>query len=177
MNAGKEREVSAPAATEHGTRLAGKYLTFNLGGEEYGIEIRKVKEIIPMQRITRIPRAPVYVRGVINLRGRVIPVIDLRTTFGMESIADTERTCIIVVQIETSDHSVTTGVVIDEVREVVNIPAAEIQEPPTFESGVDTQFITGIGKSGDNVKILLDIDRVLSGGEIEHVEKAAKASQ
>jgi len=163
--------------TALGERLAGKYLTFKLGDEEYGVEIRKVREIIPMQRITRIPRAPAYVRGVINLRGRVIPVIDLRTAFGMEQHEDTERTCIVVAELETMDRLTIMGAVIDEVREVANIQAGDVQEAPEFEAGVDTRFITGIAQTGDTVRILLNIDRILNSGEIEKVEETAKAAR
>lgn len=171
-NAGEQE-----ATTEFGKRLAGKYLTFRLAQEEYGLEILKVQEIIQMQRITRIPRAPQYVRGVINLRGRVVPVIDLRAKFGMERIEDTDKTCIVVAQIEAASRGVTMGLIIDEVREVVDIPAGDIQEPPSFESSIDTAFIMGIGKTGESVKILLSIDRILSTREIESVDSAATSTQ
>jgi len=159
--------------TELGRKLAGKYLTFRLAGEEYGLDIRKVKEIIPVQKSTRIPRAPEYVRGVINLRGKVIPVVDLRVKFGMDRAEDTERTCIIVAFVETSSSAVMMGLVIDEVRDVLDIGAADIQEAPTFEEGIDTRFITGIGKAGETVTILLDADRVMATGEVEQIERAA----
>jgi purine-binding chemotaxis protein CheW len=167
----KEGEV-----TELGLRLAGKYLTFRLAGEEYGLQIKKVKEIIPMQKTTRIPRAPEYVRGVINLRGRVIPVLDLRTKFGMERAEDTERTCIIVAFVDLGTRAVTMGLTIDEVRDVLDIAAIDIQEPPAFESGVDTEFILGIGKTGESVTILLDTNRVLSVSETEQLQNAAEQS-
>jgi purine-binding chemotaxis protein CheW len=152
---------------------AGKYLTFKLGSEEFGLEILKVQEIIQMQSITRVPRTPEFVRGVINLRGKVIPVVDLRLKFGMESTEDTERTCIVVVQIRSATSVVVMGTIIDEVREVLDIPEASIEDTPSFGTSIDTEFILGMGKIGQNVKILLDIDKVLSAQEISHVTAAA----
>ena len=157
-----------------GEWLKGKYLTFLLGNEEYGLEILKVHQIIQMQEVTRVPRTPGYVRGVINLRGRVIPVIDLRIKFGMEGVDDTEKSCIIVVQIEHEGHAVTMGVIIDEVREVLEIPADAIEETPSFGDDVDTGFIMGMGKVGDKVKMLLDIDKVLSATELQSLATLAK---
>jgi len=154
---------------------AGKYLTFKLGSEEFGLEILKVQEIIQMQSITRVPRTPEFVRGVINLRGKVIPVVDLRLKFGMESTDDTERTCIVVVQIRNATSVVVMGTIIDEVREVLDIPEASIEDTPSFGTSIDTEFILGMGKIGQNVKILLDIDKVLSAQEITHVAAAAHA--
>jgi purine-binding chemotaxis protein CheW len=156
-----------------GTRLAGKYLTFLLGQEEYGLEILKVQEIIQMQKVTKVPRAPGFVRGVINLRGKVIPVIELRSKFGMETQEDTEKTCIIVVMFQVNEQPVTMGVIIDEVKEVLDIEAEQIEETPSFGATIDTAFIMGIGKVGDNVKMLLDIDRVLSSADINTVMDAA----
>ena len=152
---------------------AGKYLTFRLAAEEYGLEILKVQEIIQMQAITRIPRTPEYVRGVINLRGKVIPVVDLRRKFGLDHLEDTERTCIIVVQIRAQDHLMIMGVIIDEVREVLDIPEASIEDAPAFGASIDTEFILGMGKIGATVKILLDIDKVLSIQEIPHLQATA----
>jgi len=154
---------------------AGKYLTFKLAAEEYGLEILKVQEIIQMQAITRIPRTPEFVRGVINLRGKVIPVVDLRRKFSIDSIEDTERTCIIVVQIRSHDHVLIMGVIIDEVREVLDIPEASIEDAPAFGSSIDTEFILGMGKIGQTVKILLDIDKVLSVQELQHLQTAAQS--
>lgn len=151
---------------------AGKYLTFRLAAEEYGLEILKVQEIIQMQAITRIPRTPEFVRGVINLRGKVIPVVDLRRKFGLDHLEDTERTCIIVVQIRAQDHLMIMGVIIDEVREVLDIPEASIEDAPAFGASIDTEFILGMGKIGATVKILLDIDKVLSIQEIQHLQTA-----
>jgi purine-binding chemotaxis protein CheW len=155
-----------------GEKLAGKYLTFRLTEEEYGLEILKVQEIIQMQAVTRVPRTPEYVRGVINLRGKVIPVVDLRAKFGFANIADTERTCIIVVQIAGSGSKIVMGVIIDEVKEVLDIKAENIEETPSFGASIDTEFILGMGKIGQSVKILLDIDKVLSADEIVALQAA-----
>ena len=165
--------AGAPNASDVGIRLAGKYLTFKLGNEEYGLEILKVQEIIRMQAVTRIPRTPEYVRGVINLRGKVIPVIDLRQKFRLDSVNDTEKSCIIVVQISSGEGRVTMGVIIDEVREVLDIRVENIEETPSFGSNIDTGFILGMGKIGTSVKILLDIDKVMSSKEVLEIAKAA----
>jgi purine-binding chemotaxis protein CheW len=151
----------------------GKYLTFSLSGEEYGIGILKVKEIIGMMTITPVPQTPGYVKGVINLRGKVIPVIDLRLKFGMESIAHTERTCIIVAEISCGNRKIQMGIVVDSVSEVRNIKPAEIEDPPTFGGTVDTDYILGMAKMEEGVKILLDIDSVLSDRGFQDVAAAA----
>lgn len=156
--------------TEIAESRAGKYLTFRLGEEEFGLEILKVQEIIQLQTITRVPRTPEYVRGVINLRGKVIPVVDLRLKFGLQRAEDTEKTCIVVVQIRHADTIVVMGIIIDEVREVLDIPGASIEDAPDFGASIETEFILGMGKIGQNVKILLDIDKVLSGQEIQHIQ-------
>ena len=144
----------------------GKYLTFALGHEEYGLEILKVREIIGYMEITAVPQTPIYVKGVINLRGQVIPVIDLRTKFGMETIQVTEETCIVVVETCQDNHKYSTGIVVDHVQEVLDISGENIEEAPKFGSSVSTDFILGMGKIGNSVKILLDIDKVLAGTEL-----------
>ncbi|HEW78403.1 MAG TPA: purine-binding chemotaxis protein CheW [Phycisphaerales bacterium] len=145
----------------------GKYLTFALAREEYGLEILKVREIIGYMDITAVPQTPDYVKGVINLRGQVIPVIDLRAKFGMETTETTEETCIIVVEITQSDRKFSTGIVVDHVQEVLDIAGEDIEEAPKFDSSVNTDFILGMGKIGDSVKILLDIDKVLSSTDFD----------
>lgn len=162
--AGKHKEMEG---------CAGKYLTFALGNEEYGIQIVKVKEIIGMMAITSLPKTDTYVKGVINLRGRVISVIDLRLKFEMQAADYTERTCIIVVEIEKDDAVIPIGLVVDAVSEVNNIKADEIDAPPAFGASVETNFILGMAKKEDGVKILLDIDRVLRRDELARVCKAA----
>jgi purine-binding chemotaxis protein CheW len=144
----------------------GKYLTFNLANEEYGIGILKVKEIIGMMTITPVPQTPSFVKGVINLRGKVIPVIDLRLKFGMEEIDYNERTSIIVVEVRGGTGTVQIGIVVDSVSEVVNIKSEDIENTPTFGTRLDTDYILGMAKLGGGVKILLDIDQVLTDEEI-----------
>ena len=151
----------------------GKYLTFTLAGEAYGIGILKIREIIGMMPITSVPQAPDFVKGVINLRGKVIPVIDLRLRFGMPAMDYTERTCIIVVQIDLSGAPLNIGIVVDSVSEVLNIAGGDIENAPTFGTQLNTDYILGMAKIEGGVKILLDIDRVLSTQEIENLEKKA----
>ena len=148
----------------------GKYLTFALANEEYGLEILKVREIIGYMEVTAVPQTPHYVRGVINLRGQVIPVIDLRTKFGMETAEITEQSCIIVVEISQESRSFSTGIVVDHVQEVLDIDGQDIEEAPQFGSSVDTDFILGMGKIEDSVKILLDINKVLGGDDLSDLD-------
>ncbi len=144
----------------------GKYLTFALAHEEYGLEILKVREIIGYMEITAVPQTPACIKGVINLRGQVIPVVDLRAKFGMETTEVTDQTCIIVVEITQGGRKANTGIIVDRVQEVLDIAGKDIEEAPQFGAAVDTDFILGMGKIGDSVKILLDIDKVLSSQEI-----------
>ena len=152
--------------------LEGKYLTFVLDKEEYGTGILKIKEIIGMLPVTTVPRTPEFVKGVINLRGKVIPVIDLRLRFGMIAAEYSERTCIIVVEIEKQSCTVMIGIVVDSVSEVLSIKAEEIEDVPAFGVNLNTDYISGIAKIGESVKILLDIDRVLSADEVNQLNKA-----
>jgi purine-binding chemotaxis protein CheW len=151
----------------------GKYLTFTLAEEEYGIGILKVKEIIGMMTITTVPQTPDYMKGVINLRGKVIPVVDLRLKFGMEAIGYTERTCIIVVEITGDGKKIQIGSLVDSVSEVLNIKAGDIEDTPNFGRHLNTDYILGMAKTGGRVKILLDIDKVLSSEEVNSLERAA----
>jgi len=151
----------------------GKYLTFSLAGEEYGIVILKVKEIIGMMPVTPVPKTPSYVKGVINLRGKVIPVADLRLKFDMDEAAYTERTCIIVVEIKDGFGHVLMGIVVDSVSEVLNIKGGEIEDTPAFGTQMDTDYILGMAKTGGGVKILLDIDKVFGGEEMLELDRAA----
>ena len=155
------------------TIKTGKYLTFILAQEEYGIGILKVKEIIGMMAITTIPRTPKFVKGVINLRGKVIPIIDLRLKFNMEAIPYSERTCIIVVEIDSDATTVLIGIVVDAVSEVLNIREDEIEETPKFGTNLNTEYILGMAKIQKGVKILLNIDQVLSAEEINTLKKTA----
>jgi purine-binding chemotaxis protein CheW len=151
----------------------GKYLTFTLAGEEYGIGILQIKEIIGMMSVTSVPRTPDFVKGVINLRGKVIPVMDLRLRFGMEAIDYTDRTCIIVVEVEGQSGTVLMGIVVDAVSEVLNIREEDLEETPAFGGDLDTEYILGMAKMEGGVKILLDIARVLNSEELVALEKAA----
>lgn len=140
----------------------GKYLTFKLGREEYGLELVRVREIIALMDITPVPLAPDYVRGVMNLRGRVIPVVDLRRKFGMAATEDHDRKCIIVCDVNRNEQPIQMSMLVDAVSEVLHIRAADIEDAPTFSAGIETSFIHGIAKAKSGVKILLDIDIVLS---------------
>ena len=151
-------------------KLGGKYLTFGLGPEEYGLEILRVREIIGMQPITRVPRTPEFVRGVINLRGTVIPIVDLRRKLAMGQAADARETVIIVVQAA----SLQMGIVVDRVSEVLSITTEQIEEAPGFGAEVDTRYLLGIAKSEGRVRLLLDIERVLSDQDLQQVQRAVE---
>jgi purine-binding chemotaxis protein CheW len=148
---------------------AGKYLTFALAKEEYGLEILKVREIMGMMDITAVPNTPAYVKGVINLRGKVIPVIDLRLKFGLEEREMTNETCIIVVEVD----SALMGLIVDKVLEVSDIDGSDIEDPPAFGINIDTDFILGMGKAKSRVIILLNINKVLTGKEINEIGLAS----
>jgi purine-binding chemotaxis protein CheW len=151
-------------------QLAGKYMTFKLASEEYGLAILRVREIIGLMDITRVPRTKDFIRGVINLRGKVIPVVDLRLVFGMPRTENTDQTVIIVVQWTVGNASTTMGILVDEVLEVMSIEADQIEPPPDLRSSNgDNDFILGIGKAEKRVICLLDIERVLSKDEANHV--------
>jgi len=150
----------------------GKYLTFGLGGEEYGLEILKVKEIIGIMDITMVPQTPEFVKGVINLRGKVIPVVDLRLKFTMPTSKYTRETCIIVVDVE----NILMGIIVDTVSEVMDIQGKDIEPAPSFGSNINTDFIMGIGKLKEKVVILLDIEGVLSNGEMNLVSEIAASA-
>ena len=154
------------------TIKTGKYLTFTLADETYGIGILKVKEIIGMMTITSVPRTPAFIKGVINLRGKVIPVMDLRLKFDMGEIPYTDRTCIIVVEIDAESGTVLIGIVVDAVSEVLSISKEEIEETPAFGTKLNTDYILGMAKMEGTVKILLNIDRVLSTKEISAINEA-----
>lgn len=165
--------VAEPTQQATNARMGkeGKYLTFALGPEEYGLEILKVREIIGYMEITAVPQTPHEVKGVINLRGQVIPVVDLRAKFGMETVEVTDESCIIVVEITQADRSFSISIMVDRVEEVLDIAAEDIEEAPQFGASVDTGFILGMGKIGESVKILLDIDRVLAGDDLSDLSR------
>lgn len=156
-----------------GELLAGKYLTFRVASEEYGLQILKVREIIGLMEITPVPRTPSFVRGVINLRGRIIPVISLRSKFDLPSVEDTEETCIIVVDVRRNNNVIQMGIVVDSVSEVLDISGADIDATPAFGTSCDTEYILGMAKAKGSVKILLNIERVLTDGDLEAIVDAA----
>lgn len=161
--------VAPKSLTGSRSDLGGKYLTFFLGEEESGIEILRVQEIIGMMRITPVPRTPAFIRGVINLRGKIISVVDLRLKFGMEFKEETPETCIVVVRV----GHIEMGIVVDKVSEVTNITTNDIEAAPSFGTGVDTEYILGIGKSQGKVRLLLDVERILTDGELKRLQSAA----
>ena len=148
----------------------GKYLTFVLDNEEYGIGVLKIKEIIGLMPVTPVPQTPDYLLGVINLRGKVIPVMDLRLRFGMEQVESTDRTCVIVVEIEGPSGPVMVGIVVDNVSDVLNIEEEQIVKEVGFGASLDTEYISGMAKIGNGVKILIDIDKILNSGELSIIE-------
>jgi len=153
--------------TPQGDVRAGKYLTFQLANEEFGIRVLKVREIMGIQEITAVPQTPAHVKGVINLRGKVVPVIDLRIRFGLPAAEYTQRTCIIVTQVQGESTPVLMGIVVDEVREVLNLTASEIEDTPDFGEQVSAGYLLGMAKVKGKVKILLDIDKVLSSRDLQ----------
>ena len=171
-------ETSAESAKKSSGRIStmtereGKYLTFCLEKEEYGISILKIKEIIGMMTITSVPQTPDFVKGVINLRGKVLPVIDLRQKFGMSEMEYDDKTCIIVVELNIRDSVLHVGLVVDSVSEVLNIKEEDIDENVSFGVSVNTQYIQGIAKTEDSVKILLDIEKVFNSEELAGLKEA-----
>ncbi|HDY68154.1 MAG: chemotaxis protein CheW [Candidatus Scalindua sediminis] len=147
----------------------GKFLTFVLGNEEYGIEILKVREIIGIMEITPVPQTPDYMKGVINLRGKVIPIIDLRLKYSMPEVEHTKETCIIVAEVGTAQ----VGIIVDSVSEVTDIKGEDIEQAPNFGQEIDTNFIMGLGKTKKKIIILLDIEGVLTTEELKMAEQIA----
>lgn len=162
--------------TAHDSRDArqGKYLTFQLGAEEYGTRVLQVREIIGVQDITAVPQTPVYVKGVINLRGKVIPVIDLRLKFGMPATEATSKTCIIVVQVRAAAGPALIGLLVDGVCEVVTLSSSDIEDTPDFAGSLPAPFLLGLAKSKGEVRILLDIDAVLNSTELHDIDSILK---
>ena len=164
--ASTEEKIPAAKTDER----AGKYLVFQLGREEFGIRVLQVREIMGVQDITAVPQTAAYVKGVINLRGKVIPVVDLRLKFGLPEVDYTQRTCIIVVQVQGDKGSTLMGIVVDGVAEVLNLAAADIEDTPDFGQRVTTPYLLGMAKIKGKVKILLAIDQVLSIQEMTGLE-------
>lgn len=148
------------------TERAGKYLTFVLAGEDYGLEILKVREIMGILDITTVPHTPDYVKGVVNIRGKVIPIVDLRLKFDIPETEYTEQTCIIVVYV----GQVEVGIIVDRVSEVMDINEEDIEDSPEFGAEVDTNTILGMSKADERVTILLDINKVLGGDDVASIQ-------
>ncbi len=153
---------------------AGKYLVFHLGDEEFGIQVQKVREIMGVQDITQVPQTPPHVKGVINLRGKVIPVVDLRLKFTMPALDYTHRTCIIVVQVLGPRGSMLMGIVVDGVVEVLQVAGADVEDTPSFGKEVEIPYVMGLAKLKGKVKILLDIDQVMTARELARLDLTAK---
>jgi purine-binding chemotaxis protein CheW len=169
-------ENTSEAPDSELSRLGGKYLTFFLGEEEYGVDVLFVQEIISMVSITHVPQTPPFVKGVINLRGLVIPVVDLRLKFNMEERKYDKKTCIMVVEINgPDDKKQSMGLIIDKISEVLTIEPEEVDPPPEFGTNIKTEFIIGIAKKGETIKILLDINSVLSNEEMNAINHLSKA--
>ena len=149
---------------------AGKYLTFYLDHEEYGVEILKVQEIIGRMPITPVPLTSQYIRGVINLRGKIHPIMDLKVKFGMDQTQITDETCIIVIR----TTGIMMGVLVDRVSEVVSIDAGDIEDTPSFGADVNTEYLLGIGKAGGRVRLLLDIEKIITTADVINLKKAAE---
>ncbi|HOQ06117.1 MAG TPA: chemotaxis protein CheW [Anaerohalosphaeraceae bacterium] len=147
--------------SEKNLAIEGKYLTFAIGNEEFGIEILQIREIIGYVPVTPVPKSPVYLKGVLNLRGQVIPVIDLRLKFGMPEKEITDHTCIVIIETQTAEGATMTGLIVDRVSEVLEIEADQIEPAPSLGSTIDTSFLRGIAKTNDSVKLLLEIDSVV----------------
>lgn len=169
--------VSVPLAEQDDTN-ENKFLSFCLGTEEYGVEILRVREIIGIIDITPLPQMPNYVEGVINLRGKIIPVVALRPKFGMPSVEHTEETCIIVVEVGSGEatEEFSIGVIVDTVKEVLDIPRKHIEPAPAFGSQVSTEYILGMGKIKERVVILLDINKVMTESEMSDLESVSNTA-
>ncbi len=157
-----EAEATSTTSAARGKNRTGKYLTFSLSNESYGVDVLKVREIIRFLKITPVPQMPAYVKGVINLRGKVLPVIDLRLKFGLDAAEASERTCIVVVRVFAGGHDITLGMIVDSVEEVINLNESEIEETPEFGAKLDTAYLMGMAKVKGTIKTLLDIDKVVS---------------
>ena len=167
MEVNKEKEAQ--------NSLAGRYLTFALANERYGLEILKVQEIIGVPNITRVPRCPNCIKGVINLRGKIIPLVDLRLKFNLTAVPYDEKTCIVVVNMRREDQLISLGVIVDTVLEVINFMGADIEPPPNYGSQLEGGFIIGMGrKSGSSLNILIDIEQALSASDMQTISEAAK---
>jgi purine-binding chemotaxis protein CheW len=171
MQAGT-RASEATHFVEKTSPRSGKYLIFSLSGEEFGAEVLKIKEIMGLQNITAVPNTVSCVRGVINLRGQVIPVLDLRIKFNLPPVEYTQRTCIVVVETQVAGRSALMGAIVDGVAEVLTLTAEDIVDTPDFGNGVDSPYLLGMAKVKGKVKILIDIQQVLSSSDSIELEQA-----
>ena len=170
MTAAASNKIPVPMA---GDDRAGKYLAFQLGKEEYAIRVLKVREIIGVQEITTVPQTPDYIRGVFNLRGKVIPVVDLQRKFGFATTENNARTCIVVVEVASAGRVMLMGILVDAVSEVRNIAAGDIEDTPDFGRDVSVPYLLGVAKSKGQVNLLLDIDSALRTHEVEVLSSMA----
>lgn len=169
----EQKETTGKAAEEQVHAIAGgKFLSFFLGKEEYAIEILKVQEIIGLMPITPVPRMPDYIKGVLNLRGKIVPVMNLRSRFGLKEIEFTEETCIIVVQ----ENQYLMGIIVDKVSEVADIEGSQIEEVPSLGAGKKSEYLSGIGKVKEQVKMVVDVEKVLFDVPDEVLEKNTAAA-
>ncbi len=158
-------------------KVEGKYLTFRLGREEYGIEILKVREIVAYMEITPVPLTALYIRGVVNLRGKIIPVVDVRRKFGLPEVAASRDTCIITAMVEGKEGEVLTGLLVDGVSEVTQVAASEVEPVPALGEDMKLDFVTGLSKTKGRVIVLLDMDKVMQGQDLEELQKLEKFTQ
>jgi len=159
-----------------GVEQAAQYLTFRLGEEVFALEISQVREVLDYTQITRVPRMPEFMRGVINLRGSVVPVVDLRLKFGMSATERTVNTCIIIAEVEVEGERTLLGALADSVQEVLDLEPGQIEPPPRLGASVDARFIRGMGKRDEGFVIILDVDRVFSAGELSLVQGAGETA-
>ena len=158
------------------TSSSQQYVTFSLGDELFGVEVTRTREILSLTPVTKVPQTPDYLLGVINLRGQVVPVVDMRLKLGMAAGEQTEDTCIIVVEVQVEDESIVVGALADAVREVLEVRSDQIEPPPRLGTRLKTEFITGMGKVDDHFIILLNIDRIFSSDELSIVQDAGQVA-
>lgn len=154
-----------------------QYLTFTLEEEVFALQITRVREVLDFSELTKVPQTPTYMRGVINLRGRVVPVVDMRQKFGMSSTEETVNTCIIIVEIEVEGEMTVLGALVDSVQEVIEIHSSQVEPPPRLSMRLNAEFIRGFGKQGDDFIILLNINKVFSASDLMAVEGAGSAPE
>lgn len=171
MDAAQNLNVEQDLITAEGTD---QFLTFMLAGEEYGVDILRVQEIKGWDAVTNIPNTPEYIRGVINLRGTIVPIVDLRLRFNMDKMEYGPTTVVIVLKVMSDEKSRIMGIVVDGVSDVYNIPSEEIREAPDFGSGIDTDFVMGLASVEEKMVILLDIDHMLNAAELAGIDEATE---